>query len=88
MQQPGPQTYVTKRGANHTLHIVLSVVTCGLWLPVWAIAAAMGRKTKTTVYPGPGYGPQRPPQQYGPAGGWQQPGPPPPPPGQYGPPRP
>lgn len=77
------QKYVNKRGANHTLHLVLSIFTCGLWaITGWPIAAAMGRKTVTTVpvappqqppghpqHPHPGYGP---PQQQP---GWgQQPG--------------
>lgn len=22
---------------NHVLHLLLSIVTCGLWLPVWAL---------------------------------------------------
>ncbi|MEU5976807.1 hypothetical protein [Streptomyces sp. NPDC047315] len=79
------QKYVNKRGANHTLHLVLSIFTCGLWaITGWPIAAAMGRKTVTTVpvaspphqqapgypqHPHPGYGlPQQQP-------GWgQQPG--------------
>ncbi|ADE43485.1 gp18 [Streptomyces phage phiSASD1] len=43
-----PQTVVTKRGANHGLHVFLSLITCGLWaITGWPIAAAMGRKTKT-----------------------------------------
>jgi hypothetical protein len=59
-----PQRQVVRRGANHTLHIVMSILTCGLWaVTVWPIAAIMGRRTKTTVYP---------PQQYPPAG-YQQP---------------
>ncbi|MEU5979401.1 hypothetical protein [Streptomyces sp. NPDC047315] len=54
------QRYVQKRGANHTLHIILSIVTCGLWaITGWPIAAAMGRKTVTTA---PMY---QPPQQQG-----------------------
>ncbi|NUK07476.1 hypothetical protein HRW18_05490 [Streptomyces lunaelactis] len=93
------QKYVERRGANHTLHLILTICTCGLWGIVWAIAAAMGRKTvtKVPIYQPPpqqmqqqpyGYPPQGqqpyPPQQYGPAPG-QQPGPygHQPPPGQY-----
>jgi len=52
MTPPPPQTVVTKRGANHGLHLVLSILTCGIWaITGWPIAAAMGRKTKTTTYP-------------------------------------
>ncbi|WP_329163942.1 hypothetical protein OHB49_28935 [Streptomyces sp. NBC_01717] len=97
------QRYVEKRGANHTLHLILSLLTCGLWaITGWPIAAAMGRKTVTKV---PTYQPPQqtyvyPPaqQQYGqPQQGYppQQPhqAPPyygpqqPPPGGQYGPPQ-
>lgn len=89
------QRYVEKRGANHGLHIVLSILTCGIWaITGWPIATAMGRKTVTTVPTGlpPGYPPQQPygypPQQapyqappyYGPQPPPQQP------PGPYGPP--
>jgi len=82
------QKYVERRGANHGLHVFLTIITCGLWaITGWPIAAAMGRKTVTkvpTYQPPPQamppqqqyYPPQQayPPQQYGP------------PPGQYGPP--
>ena len=41
---------VEKRGANHGLHLVLTILTGGLWaLTGWPIAAMMGRKTKTKV---------------------------------------
>lgn len=64
------QTVVTRRGANHTLHVILTVCTCGLWaITGWPIAAIMGRKTKTTAYtPDPQL---HPPQQYGPPPGQQ-----------------
>jgi hypothetical protein len=76
-QPPPPQQVVTKRGANHGLHIVLTICTCGLWaITGWPIAAAMGRKSTQTVYPpaspqqwqqppGYGYPPQQPPPQPG-----------------------
>lgn len=86
------QRYVEKRSANHGLHIILTILTCGIWaITGWPIASAMGRKTVTTGPP-PGYPPQQPygypPQQqpyqappyYGPQPPQQ------PPPGQYGPP--
>lgn len=91
------QRFVQKRQANHTLHIILSICTCGLWaITGWPIAAIMGRKTVTkvpTYQPPQGYYPppqaqQQPyppqyqaPPYYGPPQGQQ-----PPPPGQYGPP--
>ncbi|MFI6339430.1 hypothetical protein [Streptomyces sp. NPDC050535] len=82
-----PHRYVERRGANHGLHVFLTIISCGLWAVTgWPIAAAMGRKTVTTGYAPPqqqvppqqpyGYPPQQgyPPTQYG-----QQPT-------QYGPP--
>lgn len=82
MYQP-PQRIVHKRGANHGLHVFLSIITCGIWaITGWPIAAMIGRRTVTHNYgppvqqppptyypPQQGYGP--PPQQYG-----QQPPPP------------
>jgi hypothetical protein len=83
-----PQQQVVRRGANHGLHVFLSIITCGLWaITGWPIAAAMGRKTHTTTYgppqpppygypPQPPYGQQPPPQypqQYGPPPGQHNP---------------
>ncbi|MCI3271406.1 hypothetical protein [Streptomyces cylindrosporus] len=70
------QRVVEKRGANHGLHLVLTILTCGIWaITGWPIAAAMGRKKVTHMpvqqqLPPPqqayGYPPQQPyPQQYG-----------------------
>jgi hypothetical protein len=76
--------YVEKRGANHTLHLVLTFLTCGLWaITGWPIAAIMGRKRTYRGPAQPQYYPQymqQPPPQ-------QPPYPPPgygPPPGPYG----
>lgn len=84
--QPPAQRQVVKRGANHGLHVVLTVLTCGIWAVTgWPIATAMGRKTVTTTQGGPVPPPwagQAPPPGYGPP---QQYAPPPPgayPPGQ------
>ena len=35
-----------KKTTNHLMHAVLSVVTGGLWLPVW-LAAYIGGSTRT-----------------------------------------
>lgn len=45
---------VTERqGANHALHLVLSILTMGLWAVTgWPVAAMMGRK-KVTRYRAP-----------------------------------
>lgn len=75
------QKRVERRGANHVLHLILSILTCGIWaITGWPIAAAIGRKTVT-------YGPPQmpPPQHYGYPPPPQYGYPPQPPPG-YGPP--
>jgi hypothetical protein len=39
-QQFAPQTphvVVYNNGTNHGLHLLLTILTCGLWLPVWII---------------------------------------------------
>lgn len=86
---PKYDRHVERRGANHGLHVFLSIITCGVWaITGWPIATAMGRKTVTKV---PVYQPpqqQYPPQQYPPQR-YQAPpyyGQQPPPQGQYDPP--
>lgn len=39
------QTQTHRRGANHGLHLFLTIITGGLWaFTGWPVAAAMGRK--------------------------------------------
>jgi hypothetical protein len=84
--------YVEKRGANHTLHLVLTLLTCGLWaITGWPIAAIMGRKRTVRGPAQPQFYPQYmpppqqpPPGQYPPQGYGPPPGPYNPPPGPYG----
>ena len=77
--------YVQKRGANHGLHLILTLLTCGLWaITGLPIAAIMGRKKTYRGPAQPQYYPQYqqppyPPQGYGPP-----PGPYQPPQGPYG----
>lgn len=43
-------TLVKGKRPNHILHLLLSVFTLGIWLPVWIIlAVVMGEKRKTVV---------------------------------------
>ena len=51
----GPSVSVTrqKEPMSHTAHLLLTVFTCGLWLPFWIGAKILhdldrGRKVKTT----------------------------------------
>lgn len=39
----------TRRSCNHPLHAVLTLFSCGMWLPVWAVAAVIGRRETTVV---------------------------------------
>jgi hypothetical protein len=40
-----------RRGANHGLHLVFSLLTCGLWAVTgWPVAAVLGRR-RTVVLP-------------------------------------
>lgn len=36
-QQCKAQVVVFRKGTNHLLHLVLTIVTCLLWLIVWAL---------------------------------------------------
>ena len=42
-------TAVVVGGCNHLLHAILTVMTCGLWWPVWAVAALFGRRRMLLV---------------------------------------
>lgn len=35
--------------ANHGLHLFLTLITFGCWLPVWAVVALIGRRETVTV---------------------------------------
>jgi len=37
------------RRTSHLFHLVMSVLTLGLWLPVWAVVAILNRVTKDKV---------------------------------------
>jgi len=36
------QVVARKKSCNHVLHVILSLITMGLWLPVWLICALVG----------------------------------------------
>lgn len=41
---------VVRRPANHALHLILTVLTLGMWSPVWAVAAIVGRRETVTTH--------------------------------------
>jgi len=52
MPQQQMVTY-SKKKTNHVLHLILSVLTAGLWIPVWIGIAIMNsmRKEKSVTRP-------------------------------------
>lgn len=38
-----PPVVVTS-GPNHALHLILTILTCGTWLPIWLIIAIVGHR--------------------------------------------
>jgi hypothetical protein len=51
VQAPAPTKYVSRRRthlAGNTFHLVMSAVTCGLWVPVWIFVAITRRHTTIT----------------------------------------
>lgn len=39
-----PMQPIAVHGPDTTIHAVLTLFTCGLWLPIWIIAAITGKK--------------------------------------------
>lgn len=61
------KTAVIRHPANHPLHLFLSMITFGLWVPVWIVVAIIGRR-ETVTMPGQVPGPWAPrPQELYPA---------------------
>lgn len=42
-----PIRQMVVKGPDTTIHAVLTLLTCGLWLPIWIIAAITGEKRIT-----------------------------------------
>src|SRR5574337_1368474 len=64
---PPPPAIVVTSATNHALHLILTLITCGLWLPVWVVMAVVGsasqvRYMSTPPPPMPGYAPTPPPR--------------------------
>lgn len=52
MSQPGMRPTVVYRTApiNHTFHLLATVFTCGLWLPVWLAVMVFKKKVPETIW--------------------------------------
>jgi hypothetical protein len=46
---PGQVVVIHGRRPNHILHLLLSIVTMGLWLPVWLIVALSTKETRAVL---------------------------------------
>jgi hypothetical protein len=46
---PTSAVVVSGQPVNHVLHLLISVFLCGLWLPVWILAAATGGEYRRMV---------------------------------------
>jgi hypothetical protein len=44
---PAPVVFIT--GPNHALHLILTVFTCGLWLPIWLLIVAVAGHSRVRV---------------------------------------
>src|SRR3954452_4038806 len=40
---------VVRSGPNHVLHLILTILTAGLWLPIWILVAIFGRRRTAVV---------------------------------------
>jgi Protein of unknown function (DUF2510) len=52
VQTPAPAVAVavsTGSGTNHALHALLTLLTCGLWLPIWILVAIFGGSSRSSV---------------------------------------
>ncbi|CAA79411.1 Hypothetical Protein PBI_L5_35 [Fromanvirus L5] len=47
---PMPQPTVMPVRTNHAMHLLLSLITCGMWLPVWVIMAMINSGRTRKVY--------------------------------------
>jgi hypothetical protein len=44
----------TGGGTNHALHLILTLLTCGLWLPIWILVAIFDTRGSATAVAGAG----------------------------------
>jgi Protein of unknown function (DUF2510) len=47
-----PPVYAVSSGPNHAVHLILTLLTCGWWLPVWLIIALVDHRSVSVVHPG------------------------------------
>jgi hypothetical protein len=47
---PGTVVLVKGKDPNHILHLLLSVITAGLWLPVWFVMAVTTKPNRVVIH--------------------------------------
>lgn len=55
-QTPIQAVMVRGRRPNHVLHLLLTIVTMGLWLPVWLVLALTSKEQRAVLTAVPGRG--------------------------------
>jgi hypothetical protein len=48
-QSPTSASVVSGSEANHVVHALLAIFSCGLWLPAWLLFAALQHERRSTV---------------------------------------
>lgn len=47
----GPRAIISMgEPVNHVLHVLLTVFTCGLWLPIWLLLIALGGMKRRHIH--------------------------------------
>lgn len=41
---------VVRKPCNHALHLFLTLITLGMWSPVWVVVAIVGKRETVTTY--------------------------------------
>lgn len=52
-QADGITTMVTGKRPNHALHLILSIITLGLWIPVWICITLFGGERRVMIVDSP-----------------------------------
>ena len=50
-------TVIAGKTTDHAVHLILTIITCGMWAPVWALFAILGAFKKTRVVSAMGVNP-------------------------------
>lgn len=48
-ESAGVTTLAKGHPTNHVLHLLLSIITVGIWIPVWILVAVLGGEKRKVV---------------------------------------